>query len=167
MARAARASIASFEGIPSFASLRSSSAKPRPTLLWVDDFEPGLALYRAMFEALGFRVLTASSGQTALQILARNHVDLVVTDFEMPDMNGEGVALAVKSMSPQVPVLLFSGSTTLPPRVRRVVDGYCDKAGSRDKLLASVHNLLYQKRPHTLQPPPVSLASDHGHRTVA
>src|ERR1700726_2087879 len=80
-----------------------------PTLLWVDDFQPGLELYRAMFEDLGFKVLTAASGREGVKLAAENLIDVVVTDYEMPGMNGEAVATAVKSIKHRVPVVMFSG----------------------------------------------------------
>src|ERR1700686_3572726 len=87
-----------------------------PTVLWVDDFQPGLELYRAMFEGLGFKVLTASCGKEAVKLAADNLVDVVVTDYEMPGMNGEAVAMAIKSIKPRVPVVMFSGSTLVSTR---------------------------------------------------
>src|SRR5690349_3998441 len=75
--------------------LRSTRLAPcgaKPTLLWIDDFQVGLEMYRAMFEQLGYRVLTASSGEAGLHIAATRPIDLVVTDYEMPGMNGEEVA---------------------------------------------------------------------------
>src|SRR5713101_4938849 len=99
----------------------------RPTLLWIDDFEPGLALYQAMFENLGFSVLTASSGEAGIKMAALNRVDAVVTDYEMPEMNGEAVAASIKAHKPGIPIILFSGSTLVPLGARRVVDAFCDK----------------------------------------
>ena len=139
----------------------------RPTLLWVDDFQPGLALYRAMFEGLGFKVLTATSGKQAVKLAAENLVDVVVTDYEMPGMNGEALAIAIKALKPRVPVVLFSGSTLIPLRARRVIDAFCDKAGSRNQLSNTIHRVLLKKRIRTLQPPSVNRASDEGRRTVA
>ena len=141
------------------------STKTKATLLWIDDFQVGLEMYRAMFERLGYRVLTASSGEMGLRVAASHHVDLVVTDYEMPGMNGEAVAFALKALYPNVPVILFSGSTSVSDRALKLVDACCDKAGSREELLAAIHFLLQKKRPAFLQPPPVAPASDH--RTVA
>lgn len=138
-----------------------------PTLLWVDDFRPGLELYRAMFEGLGFKVLTAASGKEGVKLASDNVIDVVVTDYEMPGMNGEAVATAIKSIKPRVPVVMFSGSTLVSPRARRVVDAFCDKAGSRNQLSATIHRMLQKKAGRTLQPPPVSRASHEGHGTVA
>jgi len=139
----------------------------RPTLQWIDDFEPGLALYQAMFENLGFRVFTASSGRIALKLASRQRIDIVCTDYEMPEMDGEKVAASIKAINPRIPVIMFSGSTLVPARVRRVVDEFCDKAGSRDQILTTIHRLLHKKRSRTLQPAPLAEASDLGHRTVA
>lgn len=138
-----------------------------PTLLWIDDFELGLEMYKAMFERLGYKVLTASTGEAGVRLAIRNHVDLVVTDYEMPEMDGVRVAASVKAHDPKIPVILFSGSTLVPLRARHVVDAYCDKAGTRGELLGIVHSLLEKKRARALQPPPVAQASDHGQRTVA
>jgi CheY-like chemotaxis protein len=139
----------------------------RPTLLWIDDFEPGLALYRAMFEGFGFQVLTATSGAKGIRLAAMNRVDVAVTDYEMPGMDGEAVAASIKTLNPKTPVILFSGSALVPLRARRVVDAFCDKAGSRNQLLATIHRLLHKKRTRSLQPPPVARASHQAHRTVA
>ena len=139
----------------------------QPTLLWVDDFQPGLALYRSMFEGLGFKVLTATSGKQGLKLAAENAVDVVVTDYEMPGMNGEALAMAIKAIKPRVPVVLFSGSTLVPLSARRVIDAFCDKAGSRNQLSNTIHRVLLKKGTRTLQPQPVGRASDEGHRTVA
>ena len=138
-----------------------------PTLLWIDDFQLGLEMYRSMFERLGYRVLTADSGEAGLRIAACHPIDLVVTDYEMPGMSGETVALALKELNPEIPVVLFSGSTTVPDRLRHLVAACCDKAGSREELLAAIHFLLQNKRSAFLQPPPVTAASDHRQRTVA
>jgi CheY-like chemotaxis protein len=141
-------------------------AKP-PTLLWIDDYAPGLALYRAMFEMFGFKVLTAGGGAEGIRILLANQVDIIVTDYEMPRVDGELVAMAVKALNPKTPVVLYSGSTLVPDRCRRLVDAVCDKARPRTELLAAIHSLLQKKHSRGLQPPVPPRASDQGHRTVA
>ncbi len=145
----------------------TSKAPAQPLLLWIDDFEPGLALYKLMFENLGFRVLTASSGADGLQLAALYRPDIVVTDYEMPQMDGEAVAVALKAMNPKTPVVMFSGSTLIPARVGRAVNAFCDKAASRDQLLATIHRLLTKKHNRGLGPRPLAAAPHSGHTTVA
>jgi CheY-like chemotaxis protein len=171
MARVAKAlgvpAVASWDRQHSNSTHISADTIVRPTLLWIDDFEPGLALYKAMFENIGFRVFTASSGEAGVKLAAQNRPDVVVTDYEMPGMDGEAVAIAIKAMNSATPVVLFSGSTLVPSRTRRVVNAFCDKAGSRDELLGTIRRLLGKKPVRTLQPPPVTPASHVAHRTVA
>lgn len=149
-----------------FRTSRSGECKSgRPTLLWVDDFAPALSLYKVMLEGLGFRVLTASSGRAGVRLASANRIDLVVTDYEMPEMDGEEVAAAIKALNPRIPVILFSGSALVPKRTKQVVDACCDKAAPRNQLLGAIHRLL--QREDGLQPAPVAQASDQGQRTVA
>jgi CheY-like chemotaxis protein len=120
-----------------------------------------------MFERQGFRVLTARSGEEGLKVAAISRPDLVITDYEMPGMNGAEVARAIKAVDPEVPVILFSGSDLVSARNRRMVDAFCDKAGSRDELSSTIFRMLRKKPGRSLQPPPVARASDEGRRTVA
>jgi hypothetical protein len=55
----------------------------------------------------------------------------------------------------------------VPLSARRVIDAFCDKAGSRNQLSNTIHRVLLKKGTRTLQPQPVGRASDEGHRTVA
>jgi CheY-like chemotaxis protein len=140
--------------------VRRSGRATRPkTLVWIDDYEPGLPVYQALAESLGFRVLTASSGRAGLELLVSHRVDAVVVDYEMPVMNGEAVAKLIKINWPELPVILFSGSSLLPRRVKHVVDAVCDKAGSRDALLSAIQRVLATKD-HQRPPIPV-VASGH------
>lgn len=139
----------------------------RPTLLWIDDYKPGLEVFRAMFESQGFKVLTAASGEEGLKLAALTSLDAVVTDYEMPGMNGEAVAAALKAMYPTIPVVLFSGSDLVSARTRRIFDAVCDKAGSREQLSSTIFRVLHKKPSRTLQPPPIAQASDERRRTVA
>jgi len=150
-------------------SMAGNSKRPRlsETLLWIDDYPPALALYKATMEAIGFKVLTASSGEAGVKLAALKPVDLVVTDYEMPGMNGETVASEVKSINPTIPVIIFSGSALLSHRSRRYADAFCDKAGSRNRLLGTIHRLLHGKHNAGLQPHPPLEASHHERRTVA
>lgn len=149
------------------AARANSATRSKPTLLWIDDFAPALTVYKATMETLGFRVLTANNGGAGLKLAALHSVDLVITDYEMPGMNGETVAASVKALKPALPVIVFSGSTTVSQRLRRYADAFCDKAGSRDRLLGAIHRLLHRKHAGAQQTPTPLRASDLERRTVA
>ena len=124
--------------------LRQRPCRPAglKTLLWIDDYEPGLALYKAVFEGFGFKVITASRGRKGLDLAASNSIDAVIVDYEMPEMDGEQVAAALKSRCPDLPIVMFTGSDTIPHRARNLVDAVCDKAGSRHQLLAAIRDVM-------------------------
>ena len=122
--------------------LRPQPSPIRPTLVWIDDYEPGLAVYKAIFETFGFTVLTASRGRSGLDLVATQPVDAVIVDYDMPEMDGEAVAASIKFSRPDLPVVMFTGNTAVPARVNDVVDAICDKAGSRDQLLATIRGLI-------------------------
>lgn len=83
------------------------------TILLVED-EPALRnLGQRILERLGYRVLSASNGQEAME-LAENYaarIDLLFTDVVMPGMNGRELADRLAQMRPEMPVLFTSGYT--------------------------------------------------------
>ncbi len=87
----------------------------RERILLVDD-EPVLAgMYRAMLERLGYYVATETDPVEALDFFRTDpqQFDLVITDFTMPKMTGEELALELKRIRPELPIILctgFSGS---------------------------------------------------------
>jgi CheY-like chemotaxis protein len=80
-----------------------------PTILLIDDFELAVESERDYFEAAGFRVLAADNGLAGLELLEREQVDAILTDYEMPGMTGLEVAARVRQLKPNVPVVIYSG----------------------------------------------------------
>lgn len=85
------------------------------TILVVDDDALISMSTALMVEDLGHEVLEVNSGNQALDILRNERrVDLLITDFSMPKMNGEQLARAAKEIQPDLPVLLATGYAELP-----------------------------------------------------
>lgn len=85
------------------------------TILCVDDEPTALFLRKAVLQKFGFSVLTAPSAKEALEILAREHVDLVLSDLLMPEVIGTELARIVKERYPGLPVVVVSGVNEIPP----------------------------------------------------
>jgi PAS domain S-box-containing protein len=83
-------------------------------VLAVDDDALVLTNTAAMLEDAGHRVFQAASGRIALQLLSESRIDILVTDFAMPEMNGAQLAEAARAGWPDLPVLLVSGYAELP-----------------------------------------------------
>jgi signal transduction histidine kinase/ActR/RegA family two-component response regulator len=107
------------EGVAKEAPIDNSAGQgPIPAnqlvVLAVDDDALVLTNTAAMLEDGGHRVLQATSGKAALQLLSESRVDVLVTDFAMPEMNGAQLAEAAQTGWPELPVLLVSGYAELP-----------------------------------------------------
>jgi CheY-like chemotaxis protein len=84
--------------------------RPRKTILCVDDNEQALSVRKFMLETRGYRVLSAHTAADALEIFAAGNVDLVLSDLIMPQMDGNELVRRMKSIAPEVPAIILSGS---------------------------------------------------------
>ncbi len=77
--------------------------------LLVDDNEELLAVQAAYLEAHDQEVLLAVNGREALRHLEDENVDIMVTDVIMPEMEGFETIMEVKSLRPNLPIIVVSG----------------------------------------------------------
>ncbi len=78
-------------------------------VLLVDDNKTNLIILKTQLEQWNLATVTCSSAQQALEILSSNNrFNLVISDMEMPGMDGAGLALAIKNRPNPVPVILLS-----------------------------------------------------------
>jgi PAS domain S-box-containing protein len=78
-------------------------------VLVVDDDTPVREMARVVLEASGYRAELAANGAEAVARYARGGVDAVVLDWSMPVMNGSATITALRSLSPEAPILVASG----------------------------------------------------------
>ena len=92
------------------------------SVLLIDDEAMVLDVSRELLEGLGYSVATADSGRAAIDTLAAqtDDIDLVILDFTMPEMGGEETFRRLKSIRPDVPVLVSSGFS-LNDEVREIL----------------------------------------------
>ena len=93
-------------------------------------------------EREGYRVVTAGSGAEALRLFAEKPVDLAVVDHYMPEMSGDVLAAEMRRMKAAVPIVLFSGSFSLPEMVIALVDGFVSSSNDHAPLLHKIAELL-------------------------
>ena len=83
---------------------------PTKTLLVAEDDRSTLSLYRAGLKGLaGFNILMAQNGAEAMEILSREPVHVLVTDLNMPVMDGFNLIAKVSRLYPQVPIIVMTG----------------------------------------------------------
>lgn len=110
----------------------------RKRLLVVDDDREVLELLGDMLRLMGHTVTTLHDPRKALEMLAAQPFDLVLTDLGMPDVSGWEVAVCARKHQPKVPVILVSGwgAQYEDEDLRdRGVDCVCSKPLSYQKLL--------------------------------
>lgn len=78
-------------------------------VLLVDDNPHGLIARRTVLEELGYGVCTCTSGAEALELLAKQRVDVVITDFRMPNMDGVELIRRIRQWRADMPIILLSG----------------------------------------------------------
>jgi CheY-like chemotaxis protein len=117
------------------------SAPPR--ILVVDDEDAILYVFERYLSVAGYRVSVADNGRDAVRIGADGPVDLLITDFRMPGMNGIEVIHALRELQPALPALVISGNPieagTMPPGVR-----FLSKPVSMADLLNIIPSLIGQ-----------------------
>jgi CheY-like chemotaxis protein len=107
-------------------------------ILAVEDEPEVLDVIRAMLTAGGHTVITAASAREALELFARETVDVVITDLGMPGMTGIALAAELKSRRP-VPVVLLTGwADELDGTEAPHVDVLLAKPVTRERLLGGL-----------------------------
>lgn len=119
-------------------------------VLIVDD-EAGVreVLYELVTEQ-GYRVTTASGGQKALQVLAQDRADIVITDLMMPDMNGWQLLKLIKQRYEYIPVVVLTGYISEEGEemlTNNQTDGYLVKPVDRKRLNEMLASFLTSHRP--------------------
>lgn len=104
-----------------------SVATPRPRWLVVDDTDAVLLLMATLLERMGAaEICRAHSAAEALEKFAAapERFTFVVTDFNMPGMNGAELCQRLHALAPSLPVLLATGSAEITPAGARGL-GFC------------------------------------------
>lgn len=126
------------------------SSGERQTILVVDDEPFILDVTRDILKALGYEVLTARSGQEAVQLYWQDssRIDLVILDMIMPGMGGADTYDLLRAIKPAVRVILFSGYS-IAGEVQQLLDRGCrdflPKPFSMADLAGKVRNALAQE----------------------
>ena len=120
--------------------------RPKKIILCVDDNEGALSVRKFLLETRGYRVLTALAPEEALDVFRQGGVDLVLSDLNMPRMDGNELARRMKEIAPEVPILLMSGCVKAYERASHA-DCFLPKgACSPLEVLDRVRMMLARKR---------------------
>ncbi|OAH27035.1 two-component system response regulator GlrR [Serratia marcescens] len=121
------------------------TARKPANLLLVDDDPSLLKLLGMRLTSEGFHVTTAESGQEALRLLAREQIDLVISDLRMDEMDGMALFAEIQKHQPGMPVIILTAHGSIPDAVAATQQGvfsFLTKPVDRDALYKAIDEAL-------------------------
>jgi two-component system chemotaxis response regulator CheY len=121
------------------------------TVLIVDDFEQMRLVLRRFLERMGFReILEAENGASAISLLGAKRVDLIISDWDMPDLNGMNLLkhLRLNDSTGSIPFLMITAKPNekLVLEARRAkVDDFLVKPFTMASLREKVIRILWRQ----------------------
>ncbi|MBG6248622.1 two-component system response regulator GlrR [Candidatus Symbiopectobacterium sp. PLON1] len=119
-------------------------------LLLVDDDPSLLKLLGMRLTSEGFHVVTAESGAEARRVLARDSIDLVISDLRMDEMDGLALFSEIQKQQPGLPVIILTAHGSIPDAVaatQKGVFGFWTKPVDRDALYKAIDDALALSAP--------------------
>ena len=114
-------------------------------ILIADDDKNIRLLFKAVLEGAGYQTLTAENGREALEIMERQHIDLVVLDIMMPQMDGYEFTCTLREADNNLPILMVSAKQLPADRRQGFLvgtDDYMTKPIDEEEMLLRIRALL-------------------------
>jgi CheY-like chemotaxis protein len=121
--------------------MKNSSSAALAVILCIDDNDLALRVRKLVLANAGYSVLTASSGESGLELFQQNRIDLVIADHFLSAKTGTEIAREMKEQKPEVPILIVSASAEKPSGLE-FADGFLAKGEAPDLLLNTIARLL-------------------------
>ncbi|MCX6924518.1 MAG: response regulator [Verrucomicrobia bacterium] len=115
---------------------------PGKRILLADDQQSLRETINLLLSLGGHTVVEAANGVEALALFKRDHFDLVITDFEMPKMKGNELALKIKEVMPSQPILMITGFAERLGDLGTSVDAILNKPFQFEELQLAMDQLL-------------------------
>jgi len=131
-------------------SASQSETEINATVLFVDDEANVLSSLKRLFRPVGYRIFTAESGVQGLEIMARETIDVVVSDMRMPEMNGAQFLQQVYEKWPETMRILLTGYAEIGATIDAINKGhiyrYISKPWEDNDILLAIKQALRQKQ---------------------
>jgi response regulator RpfG family c-di-GMP phosphodiesterase len=120
------------------------------TLLFVDDEPSILSALRRLFRPHGYRILVAEGGAAGLAVLEQEHVDLIISDMRMPEMDGATFLKQACKRWPNTVRILLTGYADVSSTVAAINEGeifrYISKPWDDEEIVKIVADALERQR---------------------
>lgn len=115
------------------------------SILVVDDDRNTRRLMQAVLENENYKVTLAENGKMALEVMEKTHIDLVVLDIMMPEMDGYEFTEAIRCIDAELPILMVSAKQLPSDRKKGFLvgtDDYMTKPIDEEEMLLRIKALL-------------------------
>src|SRR5215470_17378084 len=118
-------------------------------VLVIDDDPAMLGLAKFHLLEKSYEVVTASTGEEGIQLVRKTGFDLVLTDFNLPDLDGIELVKLIKEASPETEIIMITGYGSVSRAVEAIRAGafyYIEKPIEFDELLILIEKALERRR---------------------
>jgi DNA-binding NtrC family response regulator len=122
-------------------------------VLCVDDDDAILSVTKVVLERKGFSVITALDWRHAMEVFRSQPIDLVILDYEMPELKGHELAILIRGVNSEVPLILHSGAFSIPDIAIRATDAFIQKGSETNVLIAAINRLMMKKSSQLIKSP--------------
>jgi excisionase family DNA binding protein len=125
--------------------LHQNPAGGKKDILVIDDEEMIRSLFKETLEELGHRVTAAETSAKGLEVVKQSESDLVFLDLKMPGMNGAELFQQIKTIKPQLPVIIITGypdSDMMAQALAQGPLGVMNKPFGESDIITAVSNFL-------------------------
>jgi len=126
--------------------------RTRPRILLIEDYADSRQMLTLLLEDMNYCVLPAANGKEALSTLANNDIDLILTDFNLPDMTGPSVVRYVRALDNRlahIPVIMLTAVDQYEHRTLAAeagCDAFLTKPADFEMLKGTIDRLLQANR---------------------
>ena len=118
----------------------------RSTVLYVNDNPKSLRLLASILQDCGFDVTSAAAPWAALEIIHSQTFAIALLNYQMPEMTGAQLAQEIRGLDSSLPIILMSGSASLPAGELAYVDAHIGRGSSIEDLTHLMHELMETDR---------------------
>ena len=120
--------------------------RPKKIILCVDDNEQELSVLTFMLSTNGYRVVSATNPHEAISLFSEMPVDLVLSDFSMPQLNGDQLVSRLKQIASHIPMILLGDPQKMGDRMHSADALLAKKNCSAQELLERIKIMSARKR---------------------
>jgi DNA-binding NtrC family response regulator len=122
--------------------------KDKKTILLAEDDDGNRRIIAEILEDMGYEVIAEAGGSSALSVIKRGvDIDLVITDYRMPDMSGLDLVMELRRILPNVPVIMMTAYGSIENYFKSMSLGvfeYVNKPIGKDEFERIVKKALHK-----------------------